>query len=186
MRDSKTIVAARGGSSASGGSLAPVLQKNVLWRKQSRRSNPRGGTGLLLLILASAPTVLAAQQAATGDGVAPHQHCAEDGKGAYVAGMGLVDEERLQAHIDEMEAELESAAASLPRSRQQRKSMERHLAKMQQAMREMQGASIDEKCRAAAMAAPVDQRIQVLERRLDATQKLLEQVMARQKEMERE
>ena len=150
------------------------------------RTNLLGGAGVLLLILASMPTVLAAEQAASGEGVALHQHCVEGNKWAYVAGMGLVNEERLQTHIDEMEAELKSAAASLPRSRQQRKSMERHLAKMQQAMREMQGTLTDGECGAAVVAAPVDQRVQVLEKRLDAMQKLLEQLVARQKELERE
>lgn len=144
------------------------------------------GIAALLLILASAHTALAAENAAPGKGIAPHQHCAEGDQWAYVAGMGLVNENRLQAHIDEMEAELKSAAVSLPRSRQQRKSMERHLAKMQQAMREMQGTLTDGECGAAVMTAPVDQRIQVLEKRLDAMQKLLEQLVARQRELERE
>lgn len=144
------------------------------------------GIGVLLLILTSAHTALSAEKTTSGEAIAPHQHCVEGNKWAYVAGMGLVNEERLQTHIDEMEAELKSAAASLPRSRQQRKSMERHLAKMQQAMREMQGTLTDGECGAAVMAAPVDQRIQVLEKRLDAMQKLLEQLVARQKELERE
>lgn len=138
------------------------------------------------LSVAATQQTMADDKSGHGTATAPHEHCTEGGKWAFVPGMGLSNEDRLQAHIDEMSVELERARASMPRSNQQRKAMERHLAKMQAVMRDMHGTLTDDACGAIVVAAPVDQRVQVLEKRLDAMQKLLEQMVARQTELERQ
>ena len=148
--------------------------------------------GLFIAIAVTAVSVAVTQQVMadekSGHAAAstPHEHCIEGGKWAFVPGMGLANEDRLQAHIDELSVELEHARASMPRSNQQRKAMERHLAKMNNVMRDMHGTLTDDACGAMVMAAPVDQRVQVLEKRLDAMQKLLEQMVVRQTELERQ
>lgn len=139
-----------------------------------------GSAQLFLIALGGTHHVLAAEEVTSGGENVAEERCAGNNQWAYVAGMGLVNDDRLQAHVDEMRNELENASASLPRSRQQRKSMERHLVKMQQAMGEMQGTVTDDACGAAATAAPVDQRVQALEKRLDGMQQMLEQLVARQ------
>lgn len=146
-----------------------------------------GSVPLLLLVLAISPDITPAQEIAAEDAErSGEERCAGNNQWAYVAGMGLVDDDRLQEHVDEVRAELDDPSASLPRSRQQRKSMERHLERMQQAMGEMQATITDGACDGAMTAAPVDQRVQLLEQRLDGMQKMLERLVAQQESLGRE
>lgn len=53
-------------------------------------------------------------------------------------------------------------------------------------MRDMHGTLTDGACGSMVMAAAVDQRIRVLEKRLDTMQKLIEQMVVRQTEPDRQ
>ena len=104
----------------------------------------------------------------------------------YVNKMGIVNEATLRQHIEVAQSELDQVRGMSTQNRERRIRLREHLQKMQQAMQDMHDLKLTGNCAAAAHGASLETRVEVLEKRLDMIQDLLEQVIANQKESSKE
>lgn len=104
----------------------------------------------------------------------------------HVDKMGIVNEDTLQEHIDAAQHSLDQIHLKGTRSRERKRLLRGHLAKMQQAMEEMHNLKLTGDCAAAAHGASPETRISVLEKRMDMIQDMLRQLVANQNEGSRE
>lgn len=101
----------------------------------------------------------------------------------HVSSMGMVTAEHLQQHMDKMKADLDRARRMEASSSAHRKLLEGHMQDMEKAMENLQTAIAQRNCPPGAV--PLEARVENLERRLDALQKILDQVIGHQREAER-
>jgi len=104
----------------------------------------------------------------------------------YVDKMGIVNEATLRQHIEAAQRELDQVRGMSTQNRERRIRLREHLQKMQQAMQDMHDLKLTGNCAAAAHGASLETRVEVLEKRLDMIQDMLEQVIANQKESSKE
>jgi len=104
----------------------------------------------------------------------------------YVDKMGIVNEAMLRQHIEAAQTELDQVRGMSTQNRERRIRLREHLQKMQQAMQDMHNLKLTGNCAAAAHGASLETRVEVLEKRLDMIQDMLEQVIANQKERAKE
>jgi len=114
-----------------------------------------------------------------------HAGCKSD-LTVYVNKMGIVNEATLRQHIEVAQSELDQVRGMSTQNRERRIRLREHLQKMQQAMQDMHDLKLTGNCAAAAHGASLETRVEVLEKRLDMIQDLLEQVIANQKESSKE
>lgn len=108
--------------------------------------------------------------------------CGPDEASIDVAGMGRVTREHLQQHLTKMEDQVKWAKRTEARTSQHRKALEQHLEEMQSALVQL---DTDIASRHCDNNTSIDARIQILEQRVDALQKIVEQVISHQGEAER-
>lgn len=134
-----------------------------------------------LLLCALAPTFANAQPVdevtVTG--------CGPDDATVHVPKMGIVTQEHLQAHMENMESRLDHARRTEPRSSMHRKMLEAHMADMERAMEALQGARDAQRCTAVNAGLSVEARVAMLEQRLGEIQDILDQVIKHVREAER-
>jgi len=114
-----------------------------------------------------------------------HAGCKRDVT-VYVDKMGIVNEATLRQHIEAAQRELDQVRGMSTQNRERRMRLRDHLQKMQQAMQDMHDLKLTSDCAAAAHGASLETRVEVLEKRLDMIQDMLEQVIANQKESSKE
>lgn len=108
--------------------------------------------------------------------------CGPDGAMVHVQGMGMVTREHLQEHLDKMQDQLKWAKRTEAHTSQRRKALELHHDQMQTALTQLDAGIATRPC--ATNLSP-DARIQILEQRVDALQKVVEQLTNHQSEAER-
>ena len=116
---------------------------------------------------------------------ADHVGCKSDVT-VYVDKMGIVNEATLRQHIEAAQRELDQVRGMSTQNRERRIRLREHLQKMQQAMQDMHNLKLTGNCAAAAHGASLETRVEVLEKRLDMIQDMLEQMIANQKESSKE
>jgi len=116
----------------------------------------------------------------------PADHAGCKNNMVYVDKMGIVNEKTLREHIKAAQAELDKIHGMSTKDRERRMRLRDHLGKMQQAMQDMHDLKLTGNCAAAAHGASLETRVEVLEKRLDMIQDMLEQVIANQKESAKE
>lgn len=104
----------------------------------------------------------------------------------YVDKMGIVNETTLRRHIEAAQQDLDQIHGMSTKDRTRRMRLQDHLEKMQQAMKDMHDLKLNGNCAAAAHGATLKTRVEVLEKRLDMMQDMLEQLIANQKERSQE
>jgi len=108
--------------------------------------------------------------------------CGPDEASIDVAGMGRVTRDHLQEHLTKMEDQVKWAKRTEARTSQHRKALEQHLGEMQSALLQL---DTDVAARHCVSDMSNDGRIQILEQRVDALQKIVEQLINHQGEAER-
>lgn len=101
----------------------------------------------------------------------------------HVSGMGMVTAEHLQKHMEKMQDDLEKARRTQAASSAHRKLLEQHMQDMEGAMEKVQAAVTQQSCPPGSVT--IDARVERLEQRVDALQKLLDQMIGHQREAER-
>lgn len=114
-----------------------------------------------------------------------HAGCKSDVT-VYVDKMGIVNEATLRRHIEAAQKDLDQIRGMNTQSRERRIRLREHLHTMQQAMQDMHDLKLTSNCAAAAHGASLETRVEVLEKRLDMIQDMLEQVIANQNESSKE
>jgi hypothetical protein len=133
--------------------------------------------------IALASPLMAAEDGHTGH--ASQSGCDDKGVVA-VDEMGIVNEALLQQHIDKVKAQMERIhTLSGPRVAQHRREMRQHLAEMQSAMQQLHNLMYAGGCDATQHGASLDVRVQVVEKRLDMMQQMMEQMIEHAAEQEK-
>lgn len=127
---------------------------------------------LLVLVVFSSPAI-------SGD--LDHAGC-DSSVTVYVNKMGIVNEKKLQEHIEAARRALEKIQGMNTHDRERRFRLKEHFENMQQAMTEMHNLKLSGDCAAAAHGASLQVRIEVLEKRMDMIQDMLEQLIKNQSE----
>lgn len=126
------------------------------------------------LALASA-SALASEAQVTG--------CDPGDATVHVDGMGMVTMTHLQTHMAEMKERLDQARRTQAASSAHRKLLEQHMAGMEKAAEQLTAAVAAKGC--VPGAPTLEARVANLEKRLDAMQQLLQQIVGHQREAER-
>lgn len=142
----------------------------------TQRFDRRTALGIIVSLCMSAP-------AAAGDEVLIPECGAGGEPTVHVSNMGMVTAEHLREHMDKMKEDLDRARRMEAPSSAHRKVLEKHVQDMEKAMEALQAAITQRNCPPGAV--PMEARIENLERRLDALQKLLDQVIGHQREADR-
>lgn len=100
----------------------------------------------------------------------------------YVDDMGIVNEGKLQEHIEQAKKSLSEIRGTKAGSEQRRYLLSVHLTKMQQALEEMHNLKLKSDCPEAAHGASLETRVSVLEKRMDMILDMLEQMIGYQQE----
>jgi len=127
-------------------------------------------------------TALAVANATAMAAEAPVTVCGPGGAMVHVQDMGMVTREHLQEHLDKMQDQLKWAKRTEARTNPRRKALELHHDQMQAALKQLDA---DIAARPCATNLSTDARIQILEQRVDALQKIVEQLLNHQSEAER-
>jgi len=114
-----------------------------------------------------------------------HRSC--EGKTMVSVGeMGIVNEELLQQHIDKVKEQMRRIRyLSGPQVDLRKREMKRHLSEMQMAMQQLHNLMYVGGCGDALHGASTDVRLQVVEKRLDAMQQMMEQMIDHISEQEK-
>lgn len=103
-----------------------------------------------------------------------------------VGAMGMVDEVILQKHIDKMQGQLKRVRHARGSRLSQKTEMKQHISDMQAAMQELHKEMYVGGCKESMHGAPVEVRVEMIQKRMDAMQKLLDQLLEHIAEQEKE
>lgn len=109
--------------------------------------------------------------------------CGPGGATVHVDGMGMVTLEHLQTHMTEMGERLAQARRTQAASSAHRKLLEQHMETMEKAAEQLSAAITTKGC--VPGTPSLADRVTNLEKRLDAMQQLLQQMVGHQREAER-
>jgi hypothetical protein len=114
-----------------------------------------------------------------------HDSCG-DKESVSINEMGIVNEALLQQHIDKTKGQMERVRhLSGPQVAQHKREMKQHLTEMDAAMQLLHNLMYAEGCEASLHGASAEVRLQVVEKRLDMMQQMMEQVINHISEQEK-
>jgi len=131
----------------------------------------------IALLLVAVPVIVSA-------GETDHVGC--DQVMVQADGMGTVDEQTLQNHIDEVKTTLEEIKKRSGRQAgERRRLLSMHLSNMRSVMKEMHDMKLRQGCEEAMHGSSIEARLNFMEKHMDMMQTMMEQLLEHQQEFER-